>query len=131
MIEIQFLKLLIVPLIVLVVSWLSSHIIQEKRLRVVLKSFSWLYALLLLFIDLLFFVSVILSQNIHRSAPIVIGTFWIPSAVYFFAIRKQYIVIFPDSKFLKSNIKQVLFCVIITTVTMLQAAASAPLYSAS
>jgi hypothetical protein len=131
MIEIQFLELLIVPLIVLVVSWLSSHIIQNKRFRVVLKSFSWLYALLLLFIDLLFFVSVILSQNIHRSPLVVIGTFWIPSVVYFFGIRKQYIVIFPDSKFLKSNIKQILFCIIITTVTMLEAAASAPLYNAS
>jgi len=63
-IEIQFLKLLFVPLIVLVISWLSSHLIQNKEIKIVLKSFSWLYALFLLLIDLLFFLSVILSEYI-------------------------------------------------------------------
>ena len=125
--EIQFLRLLFVPLIILTISWLCSHLIQNRGTRIVLKSFSWLYALLLLLIDLLFFGSVILGQDIRGSPPLVFGTFWIPSMVYFFAIRKWYIVIFPDSKFLKSNIKQAIFCIVVTIITMLQAAVSAPL----
>lgn len=125
-IEIQFLRLLFVPFIVLIISWLSSHLIQNKEVRIVLKSFSWIYALLLLVIDLLFFLSVILGKDI-RASPLVVGSFWIPSLVYLIVIRKRYKLIFPDSKFLKSNRKQVLFCVIITTITVLQAAASAPL----
>ena len=126
-IEIQFLRLLFVPLIVLVISWLGSHLIQNKTLKVILKSFSWLYALLLLLIDLLFFLSVILGQDIRGSPPLVLGTLWMPSLVYLVAVRKRYILIFPDSRLLKSNIKQVLFCIIVTFVTVLQIAASAPL----
>ena len=127
-IEIQFLRLLFVPLIVLVISWLSSCLTQGKEIKVVLKSFSWIYALLLLLIDLLFFLSVILGTDIRGSSPPIFPvTFWVPSLVYLVAIRKRYKLIFPDSKFLKSNVKQALFCIVITTVTVLQAAASAPL----
>ena len=125
-IEIQFMKLLFVPLIVLVISWLSSHLIQNKEIRIVLKTFSWIYALMLLVIDLLFFLGIILSSDIRRS-PQVMGTFVIPSLVYLVAIRKRYKLIFPDSKFLNSNIRQVVFCVVITMITILQVAASAPL----
>jgi len=73
-IEIQFMKLLFVPLIVLVISWLSSHLIQNKEIRIVLKTFSWIYALILLVIDLLFFLGIILSSDIRRSPPVT-GTF--------------------------------------------------------
>ena len=66
-IEIQFMNLLFVPLIVLVISWLSSHLIQNKGVRIVLKSFSWIYALLLLLVDLAFFLSVILQYDIRGS----------------------------------------------------------------
>ena len=125
-IETQFMKLLFVPLIVLVISWLSSHLIQNKEIRIVLKSFSWIYALILLVIDLLFFLGIILSSDIRRSPPVT-GTFIIPSLVYLVAIRKRYKLIFPDSKFLNSNIRQVVFCVVITMITILQVAASAPL----
>ena len=119
-------KLLFVPLIVLVISWLTSHLIQNKEIRIVLKTFSWIYALMLLVIDLLFFLGIILSSDIRRSPP-VMGTFIIPSLVYLVAIRKRYKLIFPDSKFLNSNIRQVVFCVVITMITILQVAASAPL----
>ena len=125
-IEIQFMKLLFVPLIVLVISWLSSHLIQNKEIRIVLKTFSWIYALILLVIDLLFFLGIILSSDIRRSPPVT-GTFIIPSLVYLIAIRKRYKLIFPDSKFLNSDIRQVVFCVAITMITILQIAASAPL----
>jgi len=86
-----------------------------------------MYALLLLAIDLLFFLSVILGKDIRGSPPIVVPSFWIPSLVYLGVIRKRYKLTFPDSKFLNSNIKQVIFCVVVTTITTLQAAASAPL----
>jgi hypothetical protein len=126
-IEIQFMRLLVVPLIILIICWLSSHLVQGKEIRSVLKTFSWIYALMLLWVDLLFFSSLILGTDIRGSAPYVVGTFWVPSIVYLVAIRKRYRLIFPDSKFLKSSMKQVLFCAVITMVAVLQAAASAPL----
>ena len=72
--EIQFYRLLFVPMIVLVISWLSSHFVQGKEIRVVLKSFSWVYALMLLWIDLLYFSSLILGTDIRNSAPWIVGT---------------------------------------------------------
>lgn len=118
-IEIQFMKLLFVPMIVLVISWLSSHLIQNKGVRIVLKSFSWIYALLLLLIDLAFFLSVILQYNIPGT-PLVVALLWVPSLVYLGGIRKQYRLIFPDSKFLNSNRIQVLACAVVTALTALQ-----------
>ena len=125
-IEIQFLKLLFVPLIVLVVSWLSSHLIQNKEIKIVLKSFSWLYALFLLLIDLLFFLSVILSEYILGTL-IGVALLWVPSLVYLGVIRKRYKLIFPDSKFLNSNKIQVFFCNVVAGITLIQVF-SAPLH---
>lgn len=120
-------RLLFVPLIVLVVSWLSSHLVQNTKIRAVLKSFSWIYALMLLWIDLVYFLSVALGQDIRGAPASIFGTFWIPSAVYLAAIPKRYRLMFPDSKFLKSNKIQILFCALVSTIAVLQAAASAPL----
>jgi hypothetical protein len=119
--EIQFLKLLFIPMIVLVVSWLGSHLIQNKGIRIILKSFSWIYALLLLAVDLSFFLSVILGYNIPGT-PLVVAFFWVPVLVYLGGIRRQYRLILPDSKFLKSNTIQVLFCITIAVITVLQMA---------
>jgi len=126
-IEIQFMRLLFVPLIILVVSWLSSHLVQSAKIRAVLKSFSWIYALMLLWIDLVYFLSVALGQDIRGAPASILGTFWIPSVVYLAAIPKRYRLMFPDSKFLKSNKIQILFCALVSTIAVLQAAASAPL----
>ena len=126
-IEIQFMRLLFVPLIILVVSWLSSHLIQSNKIRAVLKPFSWIYALMLLWIDLVYFLSVVLGQDIRGTPASILGTFWIPSVVYLAAIPKRYRLMFPDSKFLKSNKIQILFCALISTIAVLQAATSAPL----
>lgn len=125
-IEIQFMRLLFVPLIVLVISWLGSNLVQNKGIRVVLKSFSWVYALVLLSLDLLFFLSVVLATDV-RSSPLVVGMVWVPTLVYVGLIRKRYKLIYPDSRFLNSNRLQALFCVLVTTITVLQVAASAPL----
>jgi len=124
--EIQFMRLLFVPLVVLVITWLGSHLVQDKGIRIVLKSFSWFYALVLLVVDLLFFVSVVLATDI-RGTPLGLGLFWIPSLVYLGLIRKRYRPIYPDSRFLRSNILQVLFCILMTSITVMQVAASAPL----
>lgn len=126
-IEIEFMRLLFVPLIVLVVSWLASHLIQNYRARAFLKPFSWIYALMLLWIDLVYFLGVILGQDIRSTPLSVLGTFWIPSIVYLFTIPKRYRLLFPDSKFLRSNVGQVLFCALVSTIAVVQAAASAPL----
>jgi len=125
--EIQFVRLLFVPFIVLVISWLSSHLIQNKGIRIVLKSFSWIYALILLLIDLLFFLSVILVSDI-RGTPLGVALLWVPSLVYLVLIRKRYKLIFPDSKFLKSKKIQVLFCNLVTGITVIQVIISAPLH---
>lgn len=125
-IEIQFMRLLFVPLVVLVITWLGSHLVQNKGIRIVLKSFSWFYALVLLLVDLLFFVSVLLASDI-RGTPLIVGLIWIPSLVYLGLIRKRYKLIYPDSRFLNSNVLQVFFCILMTSITVLQVAASAPL----
>jgi hypothetical protein len=121
---IQFLKLLFVPMIVLVISWLSSYMIQTKGVRIVLKSFSWIYALLLLLIDLAFFLGIIFAFNI-LGTPMVVALLWVPSLVYLASIRKRYKLIYPDSKFL--NRIQILFCILITVVTTLEMVFTAPL----
>ena len=77
-IEIQFMRLLFLPLVVLVITWLGSHLAQNKGIRIVLKSFSWIYALLLLLIDLAFFLSVILAQDI-RGSPLGVGLLCVSS----------------------------------------------------
>lgn len=125
-IEMQFMRLLFVPLIVLVICWLGSHLIQSNRIRAVLKPFSWIYALMLLYVDLVYFLAVVMGQDI-RTPISILGTFWIPSAVYLVTIPKRYRALFPESKFLKSNIAQVLFCILVSALAVAQAATSAPL----
>jgi len=125
-IELQFIRLLFVPLIVLVVFWLSSHLIENKAIRIVLKSFSWLYALSLLLIDILFFLGVILQKDI-RASLLGVGLLWVPTIAYLGVIRKRYKRIYSNSKFLNSNIIQVLFCNIVTGIAVIQTIVSAPL----
>lgn len=125
-IQIQFLILLFVPLIVLVISWLSSHLTQNRGVRIVLKTFSWIYALLLLLVDLTFFLSVILQYHLSGTI-LVIALLWAPNLVYLASIRSRYRMMFPDSKFLNSNKTQVLFCIVVTLVLVLQLIFTAPL----
>jgi hypothetical protein len=125
-IEIQFQKLLFVPLVVLVLSWLSSHLIQNTQARIVMKSFSWIYALVLLLVDLAFFLGVVLQYNISGT-PLVVGFLWVPGIIYLASIRKHYRKLFPDSEFLKSNKTQVIFCMIIIVFTTLQFIFTAPI----
>jgi len=117
--EIPFMKLLLTPLILLIISWLSSHLIQNKRVRIVLKCFSWHYAMFVLGIDIYYLLGAFLPPDIYVSPlplPLIIGT---PNLIYLGLIRNRYKLIFPDSKFLRSSKKQVLFCAIMTIFAVL------------
>lgn len=96
--EIQFIKVLLIPLIVLIMSWLSSHLVQNKEFKIVLKCFSWVYALLILVMDLTFLAGVILSQNTF-----LVASSWYTAAsiastlIYLDVIRNRYKQVFLDS----------------------------------
>jgi len=119
---IALIRVLVIPLIVLVSSWLGSRLIQNKGIRIFLKCFSWFQALMFLVIEFHFLVGAVLgefgtslmAQGLFLWAPILL-----PSLVYLRFIRNQYKTIFPESKFLNSNKKQALFCIILTIFAVL------------
>jgi len=112
--EIPVMRVILIPLIVLIIFWLGSHLIQNKVMKVFLKCSSWLYALSILTVDLLFLIGGILGVHILESGLLWIGlASVVPISIYLNFVRKQYKLIYPDSQFLKNNRKQALFCVII------------------
>lgn len=118
---IALIRVLLIPLIGLIISWLGSHLIQNKELRIFLKCFSRIYALLILVIEFHFLVGAILGElgaSLITSG-LLLWSILIPSIVYLCLIRNQYKTIFPDSKFLNTNRKQALFCIIVTVFTVL------------
>ena len=125
-IEIQFMNLLFLPMIVLVISWLSSHLAQNKDRKIILKSFSWIYALLLLWAYLLWFMSLVLQYDV-RGTWLGVALIWIPSVVYLKSVRKRYEPLYPDSKFLKSDRIQILFCIIVTLLVDIELIFTAPM----
>ena len=119
---IALIRVLLIPLIVLIISWLGAHLIQHKETRIVLKSFSWFYALTILVIEFHFLVGAVLGElgaSLITQGLLLLPSILIPSLVYLGFIRKQYRTIFPDSKFLNSNKKQALFCIILTIFAVL------------
>jgi hypothetical protein len=126
-VEIQLMSLLFIPLIELVILWLSSYLIQKKEIRIVLKTFSWIYALFILILDLMFFLGIVVGKDI-RTSPFIAGpAFFIPSLIYLAIIHSRYRAIYPDSKFLNSNVKQILLCLVVTAFGVFQAVFSAPI----
>lgn len=112
--EIPVMRVILIPLIVLIILWLGSHLIQNKGKKVFLKCSSWLYALSILTVDLLFLIGGILGVHILENALLWIGlASVVPISIYLNLIRKQYKLIYPDSQFLKNNRRQALFCLII------------------
>jgi len=112
--EIPVMRVILIPLTVLIIFWLGSHLIQNKGTKVFLKCSSWLYALSILTVDLLFLIGGILGVHILGYALLWIGlASVIPISIYLSVIRKQYKLVYPDSQFLKSDRKQTLFCLII------------------
>jgi len=113
---IALIRVLLVPLIILILAWLGSQLIQNRGMKIFLKCFSWFQALIFLLTEFHFLVGAVLGA--FGMSMMAQGLFlWsviVPSLVYLLFIRNQYKHIFPDSKFLNSNIMQVLFCVIIT-----------------
>lgn len=114
--EIPVMRVILIPLIVLIIFWLGSHLIQNRGIKVVLKCSSWLYSLSILTVDLLFLVGGILGEGVLSLG---YGLPWIglasvvPISIYLSLIRKQYQLLYPDSQFLKTNRKQAFFCLII------------------
>jgi hypothetical protein len=119
---VALIRVFLIPLIVLIIFWLGSNLILHKETRLVMKTFSWLYALMFLAIEFHFLVGTVLGEfgeSIIAQGLLMAPTLILPSLVYLGLIRKQYKLIFPDSKFLNSNIRQALFCVIITIFCVL------------
>ncbi len=117
--EIPVMRVFLIPLIVLIIFWLGSHLIQNRGIKVVLKCSSWLYSLSILTVDLFFLVGGILGVHILEYGLLWIGlTSVVPTLIYLSLIRKQYQLLYPDSHFLKTNIKQVLFCIIVIIPTI-------------
>jgi len=117
--EIPVMRVILIPLIVLIIFWLGSHLIQNRGIKVVLKCSSWLYSLSILTVDLLFLVGGILGVHILENGLLWIGlASVVPILIYLSLIRKQYQLIYLDSPFLKTNRKQVLFCLIIMVPTI-------------
>ena len=118
---IALIRVLLVPLIVLILGWLGSRLIQNKGARIFLKCFSWLLALFFLVVEFHFLVGAVLgafgmsimAQGLFQWSIIV------PSLAYLVFIRKQYKTIFPESKFLNSNKVQMLFCIVLTVIAVL------------
>ena len=112
--EIPVMRVILIPLVVLIIFWLGSHLTQNKGTKVFLKCSSWLYALSILTVDLLFLIGGILGVHILGYPLLWIGlASVVPISIYLNLIRKQYKLIYPDSRFLKSNRKQALFSLII------------------
>jgi len=112
--EIPVIRVILFPLIALIVFWLGSHLIRNRGTKVVLRCSSWLYALSILTVDLLFLIGGVLGVHILENGILWIGlASMVPISIYLRFIRKEYELIYPDSQFLKSNRKQALFCLII------------------
>ena len=123
--EISILKVLLTPLIVLVILWLSSHLIQHKEAKIILKCFAWIYAIWILAIDLVLLIGVYLIPLLGPFAGVTVGTIAIPFSlvpclVYAGPIRNQYKLMYPDSRFLNSKKLQALMCFIVWVIGMLQ-----------
>lgn len=126
--EIYMMRTLLVPLAILIISWLSSHMIQNREIKIILKCFSWLYALIVLMTDLALFIGGIFNVHIFGVFGVVILFVIMPIisfSIYMHTIRERYKLMFPDSKFLNSNKKQVLFCLIVIAFAIVQVPALA------
>ena len=96
--EIPVMRVILIPLTVLIIFWLGSHLVQNKGKKVFLKCSSWLYALSILTVDLLFLIGGILGVHILGYALLWIGlASVIPISIYLNLIRKQYKPIYSDS----------------------------------
>jgi hypothetical protein len=112
--EIPVMRVILFPLIALIILWLGSHLIRNKGTKVVLKCSSWLYALSVFTVDLLFLIGGILGVHILQYGLLWIGlASVIPISIYLKFIRREYESIYPDSQFLKNKYKQALFCVLV------------------
>lgn len=118
--EITMMRLLLLPLTVLVIAWLSSHLMQRQEAKVVLKCFAWIFALFILVMDVVLILAAIVGA--HYISFLMVPGFTLAIVVYVGVIRNRYRQLFPDSRFLASKKIQVLFSVILFLISELHVA---------
>ena len=118
--EITIMKLLLLPLSVLVIAWLSSHLIQRQAAKIVLKCFAWIFALFILVMNVVLILAAIVGT--HYISVLVIPGFALAMVIYLGVIRNRYRQLFPESRFLASKKIQVPFCVILFLIMELHIA---------
>jgi hypothetical protein len=118
---IALIRVLLIPLIILILAWLGSRLIQYRGMKIFLKCFSWLQALMFLLIEFHFLVGAVFGA--FGVSMMTQGMFmWsvvVPSLVYLLFIRNQYKTVFPESKFLNSNKIQIILCIVLTAFAIL------------
>lgn len=118
--EITIMRLILLPLTVLVIVWLSSHLTQHQALKIVLRCFAWIFALIILVMDVVLLLAAIVGT--HFISFFVVPGWLLAIAVYLGVIRNRYRQLFPESRFLASMRIQVPFCVILFLVSELHIA---------
>ena len=109
--EITIMRLLLLPLTILVIAWLSSHLTQRQKVKIVLKCFAWIFALFILVMDVVLILAAIVGT--HYISILVLPGWLIAMVVYLGVIRNRYRQLFPESRFLTSMKIQLPFCVIL------------------
>ena len=118
--EITIMKLLLLPLTVLVIAWLSSHLTQRQGAKIGLKCFAWIFALFILVMDVVLILAAIVGT--HYISILVLPGWLIAMVVYLGVIRNRYRPLCPASRFLTSMKIQLPFCVILFLILELHIA---------
>jgi hypothetical protein len=109
--EITMMRLLLLPLSILIIAWLSSLLTQRQNVKIVLKCFAWIFTLFILVMDVVLILAAIVGT--HYISFFVVPGWLLAIAVYLGVILNRYRELFPDSRFLISMKIQVLFCIIL------------------
>ncbi len=115
--EITIMKLLLLPLTVLVIAWLSSHLTQRQDAKIVLKCFAWIFTLFILVMEMVLILAAIVGT--HYISFLVVPGWLLAIVVYLGVIRNRYRQLFPESRFLTSMKIQVPFCIILFLISEL------------
>jgi len=121
-VELAIVRLSVFPAIVLVFLWLSSHLVNKVELQVVVKSFSWIFASIILMADLALLllgtyqvtslpVDLGHPLTILASGLIIFSPLYFPLLFCLIVVRPRMRETYKDSRFLYSLPKQALLYV--------------------
>ena len=121
-------RVLVFPLVVLAIVWLWSHFARKMEYKIILKSFSWIYASLMLIADIMLLLMGTVRIQLpgaqfkpEPSSPLqIISTLlfaFLPPIVFpvlfcLFVVRPRFRELYKDSKFLYSFPQQVLLYIL-------------------